>query len=172
MDEKPIFDKFLPIRGTLEVSHLSQISSSTVLFVHLTLVDNDTTGNPFGLAHNFLLPYFPRGGMKYCEIVFDFGSQSKIATFHAMVSKIVSNLALASGRWERIVFGVSDHTDNANGDPFAGYTGRKKSCVAAPVDNVSAFVCHLDAHYADCESATACYEVFGYFVPTLEEHYQ
>ncbi|OJA17681.1 hypothetical protein AZE42_13708 [Rhizopogon vesiculosus] len=52
-----------------------------------------------------------------------------------MVSKIVSNLALASSRWERIVFGISDHTDNANGDPFAGYTGRKKSYVAAPADN-------------------------------------
>lgn len=163
MNKQPIFDNFLPIGGTLEVSHLSQISSSTVLFVHLTVVDNDTTGthisfstvlfihltimnndttgSPFGLAHDFLLPYFPQGGMKYCEISFDVGSQSKIASFHTTVSELISNLALVSDTWERIVFGISDHTDNTNGDPFVGYTGRKRSYVATPVDNVSTIIC-------------------------------
>lgn len=98
-------------------------------------------GSPFGLAHDFLLPYFPQRGMKYCEIVFDVGSQSKITMFHAMISEIISNLALVGNRWERIVFGISDHTDNTNSNPFAGYAGRNKSYMATPVDNVSAVVC-------------------------------
>ncbi|KAG2062731.1 hypothetical protein BDR04DRAFT_1164718 [Suillus decipiens] len=131
---KPLFEHFLPIRATLEVSHRAQISSDSVLFVHLTLIDNDATGGPFQFAYKFLLPYFPRGGIEYCEIVFDFGNDTKITKFQATIGEIINKLS-ATGRWKRIVFGISNHTDNTNGDPFAGYASKKKSYVATRIDN-------------------------------------
>jgi len=74
--------------------------SSIVLFIHPTVVDNDTIGSLFGLAHDFLLLYFLQGGMKYCKIVFNVGSQLKITSFHMTGSEIISNLALVSDIWE------------------------------------------------------------------------
>ncbi|KIK31612.1 hypothetical protein CY34DRAFT_103044, partial [Suillus luteus UH-Slu-Lm8-n1] len=64
-DGKPIFDTFLQICRTLELSHQAQVLAETMLFVHLNLINNDTTGGPFRLAHNFLVPYFPNGGITF-----------------------------------------------------------------------------------------------------------
>ncbi|KAG1887756.1 hypothetical protein F4604DRAFT_1674924 [Suillus subluteus] len=133
-DGKPIFDTFLQIRRALELSHQAQVSSETVLFIHLNLIDNDTTGGPFKLSHNFLLPYFPDGGIVFREVIFDVGSDSKIVKFHSMVNKLVLKLLAFPGGWKRIIFGVSDHTDNDSGDPFVGYKGKKKTYIATPVN--------------------------------------
>ncbi|KIK31660.1 hypothetical protein CY34DRAFT_52227, partial [Suillus luteus UH-Slu-Lm8-n1] len=73
-----------------------------------------------------LRPYFPRGGIAFQEIQFDIGTDSKIDKYESMVGKFVSCLT-AERRWTRIVFGISNHTDNNNGDPFIGYPARKKT---------------------------------------------
>ncbi|KAG1721246.1 uncharacterized protein EDB91DRAFT_1088514 [Suillus paluster] len=64
-DGKPIFDTFLQIHGALELSHQAQVLAETVLFIHLNLINNNATGGPFKLAHNFLMPYFPNGGIVF-----------------------------------------------------------------------------------------------------------
>ncbi|KAG2137106.1 uncharacterized protein EDB93DRAFT_1253722 [Suillus bovinus] len=133
-DGKPIFDTFLQIRGALELPHQAQVSSETVLFIHLNLIDNDTTGGPFKLSHDFLLPYFPDGGIIFREVIFDIGSDSKIVKFHSMVNKLVLKLLAFPGGWKHIIFGVSDHTDNDFGDPFVGYKGKKKTYISTPVN--------------------------------------
>lgn len=90
----------------------------------------------FELGYQFLRPYFLRGGIAFQEIQFDIGTDSKIDKYESMVGKFVSCLT-AERRWTRIVFGISNHTDNNNGDPFIGYPARKKTYVAARIDNVS-----------------------------------
>ncbi|KAG2108114.1 hypothetical protein BD769DRAFT_1392801 [Suillus cothurnatus] len=133
-DGKPVFDTFLQIRGALELSHQAQVSAETVLFIHLNLIDNDAMGGPFKLAHDFLVPYFPNGGIVFREVTFDVGSDSKIVKFHSMVDKLVLELLAFPGGWKRIIFGISDHTDNTFGDLFVGYEGKKKIYIATPVN--------------------------------------
>ncbi|KAG2158644.1 uncharacterized protein EDB93DRAFT_1100297 [Suillus bovinus] len=133
-DGKPVFNTFLQIRGALELSHQAQVSAETVLFIHLNLIDNDMTGGPFKLTHDFLMPYFPNDGIVFCEVTFDVGSDSKIIKFHSMVDKLVLKLLAFPGGWKHIIFGISDHTDNTFGNPFVGYKGKKKIYIATPVN--------------------------------------
>jgi hypothetical protein len=118
-DGKPIFDTFLQICGTLEFSHQAQVSAETVIFVHLTLIDNDMMGSPFKLAHDFLVPYFPNGRLLFHEVVFDVGSELKIDKFHTVVTKLVSDLLACDGGWN------------------LGYEGTKKIYVATPINAIS-----------------------------------
>ncbi|KAG2050551.1 hypothetical protein BDR06DRAFT_1064676 [Suillus hirtellus] len=133
-DGKPVFNTFLQIHGALKLSHQAQVSAETVLFIHLNLIDNDVMGGPFKLAHDFLVPYFPNGGIVFHEVTFDVGSDSKIIKFYSMVDKLVLELLAFPGGWKRIIFGISDHTDNTFSDPFVGYEGKKKIYIATPVN--------------------------------------
>ncbi|KAG2335982.1 hypothetical protein BDR05DRAFT_1006279 [Suillus weaverae] len=134
---RPVLDKFLPILATLEVSLRAQISSATALFIHLALVDNDTTGGPFNLAYKFLKPYFPRGGIAYHEVTFDIATVSKATSYQEQVNKLVHAL-LKQRPWSRVVIGITNHTDNETGDPFAGYVNEKY--ISGAVDNFLAIL--------------------------------
>jgi hypothetical protein len=90
----------------------------------------------FELGYQFLRPYFPHGGISFQEIQFDLGTGTKIESYKSMVGDLVRGLT-AERHWTRIVFGISNHTDNTNGDPFIGYPARKKTYIAARIDNVS-----------------------------------
>ncbi|KAG1879941.1 uncharacterized protein F5891DRAFT_991496, partial [Suillus fuscotomentosus] len=127
----PIFNKFLPVRATLEVSKRAQISSSPVLFLHLNLVDNDTTGGPFKLAYQFIQPYFPRGGLRYQEVSFDIATPQKLTEYLKDASRMVQDLR-KQRIWPRIVIAITNHTDNDSGDPFAGYVNGKY--ISAAID--------------------------------------
>ncbi|KAG2353859.1 hypothetical protein BDR07DRAFT_1495506 [Suillus spraguei] len=134
-DGVPVLNTFLPILATLEVSRRAQISSSSVLFVHLTLVDNDTTGGPFELAYRLLEQYFPRGGSDYKEITFDIATKTKATDYLEQVCKLVQ--ALQKQRpWSRLVIAITNHTDNDTGDLFAGYVRGKY--ISGAVSEVSA----------------------------------
>ncbi|KAG1725504.1 uncharacterized protein EDB91DRAFT_1254768 [Suillus paluster] len=132
-DGRPVLDRFLNIRATLELSLRAQISSAPVLFVHLKIVDYDATGGSFDLAYDFLKPYFPCGGLERREVTFDIATTAKAANYQRSVDSMVRALK-EQGKWDRVVIGISDHTDNDNGDPFAGYDGKKRF-IAARVDN-------------------------------------
>ncbi|KAG2046527.1 hypothetical protein BDR06DRAFT_1036130, partial [Suillus hirtellus] len=135
-DGKPIFDTFLQIYGALKLSHQAQVLAKTMLFIHLNLINNDVTGSPFKLAHDFLMPYFSNGGIIFCKITFDIGSDLKIIKFHSMVDKLILKLLVFPGGWKCIIFGISDHTKNTFGDPFVGYKGKKKIYIATPVNTL------------------------------------
>jgi hypothetical protein len=112
----------------------AEISSEPVLFVHLSLIDIDTTGGPFELGHQFLQPYFPRGGLGYFKIEFDLATAPKATKYRRDVEKVVRDL-LKQRRWSRLVMAITNHTDNDCGDPFAGYVDGQY--VAAEVNTVS-----------------------------------
>lgn len=111
----------------------AQISSEPVLLVHLSLVDIDTTGGPFELSHQFLQPYFPRGGLGYVKIEFDIATAQKASKYRREVEKVVREL-FKERRWSRLVMAVTNHTDNDCGDPFTGYFDGQY--VAAEVNTV------------------------------------
>ncbi|KAG1840441.1 hypothetical protein F4604DRAFT_1690778 [Suillus subluteus] len=131
MNNKPLLDSFLPIRTALELNITSQLSSDHLLFIHLTLVDYDTAGGSFKLAHQFLMPYFPNASMEYHKVTFDVGTVSKVNKYRESMDALVGKLS--NTPWKRIVFGISNHTDNESGDPFVGYD--RKSYAATPVNN-------------------------------------
>ncbi|KAG2028766.1 hypothetical protein BDR03DRAFT_1019368 [Suillus americanus] len=135
--EVPVLSDFLPILTTLEISPLAEISSATVMFIHLNLVNNDTTGGPFNLAYQFLAPYFPRGGITYQDMEFDIATAEKATAYQRKVDKLVRDL-LKKHPWSRIVIGITNHTDNVTGDPFAGYNG--EGYIAGAVDNFLAIL--------------------------------
>lgn len=133
---RPVLPKFLPILATLEISQRAQISSASVVFVHLKLVDCDTTGSPFLLAHNFYRPYFPQGGIEFCEVEFDVATGAKSAIYQRTAAKHIREL-LNQRSWARVVVGITNHTDNETGDPFAGYLEGKY--ISGEVQDVSSF---------------------------------
>jgi hypothetical protein len=133
---RPVFPKFLPILATLEISQRAQISSASVLFVHLKLVDCDTTGSPFHLAHDFYRPYFPLGGIEFCEMEFDVATGAKSTMYQRTAAKHIREL-LNQRSWARLVVGITNHTDNETGDPFAGFIEGKY--ISGEVQDVSSF---------------------------------
>ncbi|KAG1829198.1 hypothetical protein EV424DRAFT_1344437 [Suillus variegatus] len=133
-NDKPILTDFLCINATLEVSLESQLSSTLALFVHLMLVDNDARVGTFELGYQFLHLYFPHGGIVFKEIQFNIDTDSKIDKYESMVGEIMCSLT-AEHHWMHIVLGISNHTDNNNGDPFIGYPAKKKTYIAAQIDN-------------------------------------
>lgn len=100
------------------------------------LVDNDARVGTFELGYQFLHLYFPHGGIVFKEIQFNIDTDSKIDKYESMVGEIMCSLT-AEHHWMHIVLGISNHTDNNNGDPFIGYPAKKKTYIAAQIDNVS-----------------------------------
>lgn len=106
-----------------------------MIFIHLILVDFDTTASPFSLAHSFLQPYFTSGGIEYREIAYNIVSDA--SGYRKTVRQIIKDLK-NSFAWERVVVGISTHTDNDSGDPFAGYSlDGEKHYAGAPTEDVS-----------------------------------
>lgn len=118
----------------------AQISSTPVLFVHLSLVNINKIGGPFELAHQFLEPYFPQGGLGYCNIEFDLATAQSATKYRREVDKVVRDL-FKQRSWARLVMAITNHTDSDCGDPFTGYMGDQY--VAAEIDQVSVFALHV-----------------------------
>ncbi|KAG2737127.1 hypothetical protein P692DRAFT_20883918, partial [Suillus brevipes Sb2] len=122
---RPLLPSFLPIRGTFEVSLHSQLSSASILMLHLILVDHDASGGCFELVSDFLRPYFPNGGFDVHTVAFNIGNDSRIDKYQLQASSIVRTLM--DSNYARVVVAITNHTDNDHGDPFIGYQGRTKT---------------------------------------------
>ncbi|KAG1719010.1 uncharacterized protein EDB91DRAFT_1089592, partial [Suillus paluster] len=131
-DGRPVLDRFLNIRATLELSLRAQISSAPVLFVHLKIVDYDATGGSFDLAYDFLKPYFPCGGLERREVTFDIATTAKAANYQRSVDSMVRALK-EQGKWDRVVIGISTTRTTTTATPFAGYDGKKDSSLHASI---------------------------------------
>ncbi|KAG1797833.1 uncharacterized protein HD556DRAFT_1306422 [Suillus plorans] len=107
------------VHASLELSSCAELSVAPVIFIHLILVDFDTMASPFSLAHSFLQPYFTSGGIEYREITFNIVSDA--SSYRKTVHQIIKDLK-NSFAWECVVVGISTHTDNDSGNPFAGYS--------------------------------------------------
>jgi hypothetical protein len=127
----------LAIKGALEVSEQAEISAAPVLFIHLILVGFHPAASPFALAHTFLKPYFSGASIQYLEIYYDIATDAKLAPYRNQVRQMIKGLG-KSFVWERVVIGVSTHTDNQYGDPFTGYGDDDPTAyVSTPVNDVS-----------------------------------
>ncbi|KAG1742098.1 hypothetical protein EDB19DRAFT_1827760 [Suillus lakei] len=152
-DGTTVLKSFLRIQASLEVSVLAEISAAPILFIHLVLIDFKTTGSPFPFAHSFLQPYFTSGGIEYCEIAYDIISAPD--AYLKTVAQIIKTLNKAFV-WECIVIGISTHTDNDQGDIFAGYSddGGDKHYVSAGSDQFLEFVLRPWQSVLDCAKET------------------
>ncbi|KAG0693968.1 hypothetical protein DFH29DRAFT_1006760 [Suillus ampliporus] len=131
----PLLDRFLAINGALEVSEQAEISAAPVLFIHLILVGFHPAASPFEFAHTFLKPYFADRSCQYLEIYYDIATDAKLAPYRTQVRQMIKGLG-KSFTWERVVIGVSTHTDNQFGDPFTGYgDDDPKGYVSTPVND-------------------------------------
>ncbi|KAG2028726.1 hypothetical protein BDR03DRAFT_988237, partial [Suillus americanus] len=68
---------------------------------------------------------------------FDIATAEKATAYQRKVDKLVRDL-LKKHPWSRIVIGITNHTDNVTGDPFAGYNG--EGYIAGAVDNFLAIL--------------------------------
>ncbi|KAG1887879.1 hypothetical protein F4604DRAFT_1916751 [Suillus subluteus] len=131
----PALDRFLPINGALELSELAEISAVLVIFIHLILVDLSVAGSPLEFAHSFLKPYYTGDSIKYLDVYYDIGSDAKAAPYRSKVWNIIKGLK-NSFVWERVVIGISTHTDEDFGDPFIGYEdGDTNNYLSTSVDD-------------------------------------
>ncbi|KAG0691582.1 hypothetical protein DFH29DRAFT_884141 [Suillus ampliporus] len=132
-DGTTVLKLFLHVQASLELSVLAEISAAPILFIHLVLIDFETTGSPFPFAHSFLQPYFTSGGIEYRKIVYNIISAPD--AYLKTVAQIIKTLNKAFV-WEHVVIGISTHTDNDQGDIFAGYSddGGDKHYVSAGSD--------------------------------------
>ncbi|KAG1857787.1 hypothetical protein F4604DRAFT_1931277 [Suillus subluteus] len=131
----PALDRFLPINGALELSELAKISAAPVIFKHLILVDLSVAGSPLEFAHSFLKPYYTGDSIKYLDVYYDIGSDAKAAPYRSKVRNIIKGLK-NSFVWERVVIGISTHTDEDFGNPFIGYEdGDTNNYLSTSVDD-------------------------------------
>ncbi|KAG1726651.1 uncharacterized protein EDB91DRAFT_1086734 [Suillus paluster] len=131
----PVLDRFLPINGALEVSERAEISAATVIFIHLILVDFTVAGSPMEFAHSFLKPYYTGDRIQYLNVYYDIGTDAKLPAYHSNIQKIMKGLK-KSFVWERVVIGVSTHTDEDFGDPFTGYEDdASEGYISTPVND-------------------------------------
>ncbi|KAJ8597852.1 hypothetical protein M405DRAFT_211 [Rhizopogon salebrosus TDB-379] len=126
---QPILPSFLSIRGQLEFSKRSEVSAAPVLIIHFQLVNSAATGNPMDIMHSCLTPYFPRGGLRMLNVVFDLGTLHKIKDYSALYTKLANDIIKEN--YQIVCIAITTHTDDERGDPFLGCN--RGSSVAASV---------------------------------------
>ncbi|KAG2128644.1 uncharacterized protein EDB93DRAFT_152048 [Suillus bovinus] len=120
---KPVLPFFLPICTQLETSRRSEISASHILIIHFTLVDHATVWSPADMMYQFLVPYFPHGGLCKLDVVFDLGSPEKIKGYYEQC-KLANDIL--SQDHHKFVCVITTRTDD-DGDPFIGHTMQDES---------------------------------------------
>ncbi|KIJ14152.1 hypothetical protein PAXINDRAFT_156256 [Paxillus involutus ATCC 200175] len=132
-DGEGILPSFLKVNGRFELSTRSHILSPSTLLLHFHFY-SITSSAPVSMIHNFLLPYFPHGGLEFVEIEFDLGSDEGIKAFAASAHRLVTELA--ASQFERVLVAVTNHTDNNSGDFFLGLDVLKGIDIAASVNEL------------------------------------
>ncbi|KAG2138990.1 hypothetical protein DEU56DRAFT_330613 [Suillus clintonianus] len=134
-DGNPILSSFLPILGQLQLSKRSQISSTPILLIHFKLVGSGTPASPIDALHSYLSPYFPNGGLRMVEMVFDLGTNFKIDDYSQRCETIVNDV-MEDRNYQTVSIAISNYTNDENGDPFLGYNKAKNgSYIATTVAN-------------------------------------
>ncbi|KAG1839602.1 hypothetical protein C8R48DRAFT_782046 [Suillus tomentosus] len=130
---QPVLPFFLPVRVQLETSKRSEISASHILIIHFKLVDHVTTGSPVDIIHQFLAPYFPYGGLRKLDVVFDLGTSSKVKGYNEQCMELAKDV-VEQDHYKSVCIVITTHTDDDRGDPFIGRKkGDKSGYVSASV---------------------------------------
>jgi hypothetical protein len=145
-DAQPVLPFFLPVRVQLETSKRSEISASHILIIHFKLVDHVTTGSPVDIIHQFLAPYFPYGGLRKLDVVFDLGTPFKVKGYNEKCMELAKDV-IEQDYYKSVCIVITTHTDDDRGDPFIGRKqGDKSGYVSSSVPEVSSLL--FDQSYA------------------------
>jgi hypothetical protein len=104
----------------LAISKHSQISSKPVLILHLKIVGFENTASPVDAFYSYLRPYFPNGGLRLAEVVFDLGTSLKTNKYSQLCKKLMNNI-MQDCDYQMVCFVITNHINDENGDPFLGY---------------------------------------------------
>ncbi|KAG1728831.1 uncharacterized protein EDB91DRAFT_1160485 [Suillus paluster] len=110
-DGEPVLPTFLEVCGQLEFSRRSQISSAPILIVHFKLAGCGATASPIDATHTFLAPYFPHGGLRLVNVVFDLAD---IDYYSKQCVKLVNDV-MEDRKYEFVCIAITDHTNDAIG---------------------------------------------------------
>ncbi|KAG1779365.1 hypothetical protein EV702DRAFT_1195328 [Suillus placidus] len=119
-DAQPIFQSFLPIVGELAISKRSQISSKPVLILHFKVVGFENTASPVDAVYSYLRPYFPNGGLRLAEVVFDLSTSCKTDKYSQLCEELMNDI-MQDRDYQIVCLVITNHTNDENGDPFLGY---------------------------------------------------
>ena len=123
----------LKVAGKFELSTIAQVTTKPMLVVNLSLASLMGVSAGTLLDHG-LRDYFSPTGLDVLQIPFDLGSGSKVDNWLALV---LSSLGLLPHQtYDRVVFMITNHTDEDTGNLFVGKDENLKE-FSSPVDQVS-----------------------------------
>jgi hypothetical protein len=97
--------------------------------IHFKLVGFEATVSPIDTVNSYLSSFFPNGGLRFIEVIFDLGTDAKLMT-HSQQYEKLANDVMDDCNYQSVCIAITDHTDDNTGDPFLGYS-RGSSYVAA-----------------------------------------
>ncbi|KAG0707204.1 hypothetical protein DFH29DRAFT_897504 [Suillus ampliporus] len=112
MNGEPVLSSFLHVTGQLAFSRRSQISSVPILIIHFKVAGCEATASTIDATHSYLARYFPHGGLRLVEVVFDL---TEIEDYSKRCEKLVNNV-MEDHKYDRVVIAISNHTYDANSD--------------------------------------------------------
>ncbi|KAF8833807.1 hypothetical protein BDN67DRAFT_985775 [Paxillus ammoniavirescens] len=115
---QPVLQTFLKIHGRFELSTRAHIRSALTILLHLCL-EGITAGGPMEMLRQFLLPYFPHGGLTCVELEFDLATATKKRRYLTKALKIA--LELSEHGFSDVLVMLNNHTDEVTGDFFLSH---------------------------------------------------
>lgn len=95
----------------------------------------EATASPIDTVNLYLSSFFPDGGLRFIEVIFDLGTDAKVIAYSQQYQKLANDV-MDDCNYQTVCIAITDHTDDNTGDPFLGYSGGT-SYVAATVPDVS-----------------------------------
>ncbi|KAG1839584.1 hypothetical protein C8R48DRAFT_782027 [Suillus tomentosus] len=113
------------------------IGLSHILIIHFKLVDHVTTGSPVDIVHQFLAPYFPYGGLRKLDVVFDLGTSLKVKGYNEQSMELAKDV-VEQDHYKSVCIVITTHTDDDRGDPFIG---RKTGDIRSETNGAATLQC-------------------------------
>ena len=124
------------MKGHFELATRANVLVSQMILIHFHLASLASSLH-FDIIRSSLIGYFPHGGLRIFEVPFDFGTSRGWKRYDALVNDL---LATHGGGGVHTTVVITNHTDDARGDPFIGRDSTTGEHAAATVEEVS-FYC-------------------------------
>ncbi|KAF8835103.1 hypothetical protein BDN67DRAFT_984842 [Paxillus ammoniavirescens] len=115
--EEPVLLVFPTIKGHFEMSTKLYMHSTTTLIIHLRLA-GIPTGGPMQMIQQFLMPYFPHGGLTVVDLEFNLGTVAKRRAYAEAALRIVSSIEDVAAT--NVLLAITNHMDESSGNLFYG----------------------------------------------------
>ena len=141
-DGQPVLPNVLQVLGRFELARSAWILAPRTLFIHFYLA------SIVSRFHTSIIPqsiadYFPRGGLDVWDVPFKFGTAEAAEEYACRAESLMSD---RKGEYERVVWVLTDHSDEDEGDLFIG-PDEAGVVASASIDQVSfrTFACFCNA---------------------------